>query len=263
MRRMQVIELEDYDWCPRAVRDGGTDWLGFMANVTHAFDAVAPKIRAAMRATGTDRVVDLCSGGGGPWLTLERTLAAEGTVSVELTDLFPNVDALTSLRERSEGRCGFRATSVDATDVPADLDGVRTMFNCFHHFPPELGRAILADAVRKRRGIAVFEGVDRRWLPLLAMPMQIVAVLLLTPFIRPFKASRFFFTYAVPLIPFVVWFDGTMSMLRIYSPEELRELVATIPGHETFDWDIGTTPMPGMPVGLTHLVGVPRAEPAR
>ena len=70
MRRRQLIELEDLAWFPRAVRDGGTDWLGFMANVTGMFSPVAPKIREAMRATGSTQIVDLCSGGGGPWLTL-------------------------------------------------------------------------------------------------------------------------------------------------------------------------------------------------
>lgn len=260
MRRMQLVEIEDYPWCPAPVRDGGTDWLGFLANVTKVFNTVAPRIRGAMEATQTRSVVDLCSGGGGPWLTLERKLAEDGPVSVVLTDLYPNVPALETLRERSEGRCGFRAESVDATDVPAELDGVRTMFNCFHHFPPEHARAILADAVRKRRAIAVFEGVDRRLLPILGMPMQVASVLLCTPFIRPFKWSRLFYTYAVPLIPFVVLFDGTMSMLRIYSPDELRELVAQIPDHESFDWDIGATPIHNGPIGITHLVGVPRSR---
>ena len=259
MRRMQVMEIEDYDWCPRAVRDGGTDWLGFMANITRAFDAVAPKIRAAMAATGTHTIVDLCSGGGGPWLTLAPTLAQSGPVTVELTDIFPNQAAFESLQARSRGQCGFRTEPVDATDVHADLDGVRTMFNCFHHFPPDHARAILADAVRKRRAIAIFEGVDRRFLPILMMPVQIVTVLLLTPFVRPFKWSRLFLTYVMPLIPFVVFFDGTMSMLRIYMPDELRTLVASVPGHEHFDWDIGTTPIQGMPVGITHLVGVPKS----
>lgn len=258
MRRMQLIEIEDQTWCPKAVRDGGTDWLGFMANGTKAFNRVAPKIRAAMEATHTSSVVDLCSGGGGPWLTLERELAKHGPVDVELTDLYPNLQALESIQRRSEGRCGFRRESVDATDVPAELDGVRTMFNCFHHFPPELGRAILTDAIRKRRGIAIFEAADRRLLPILAMPMQAVGLFFMTPFVRPFSWSRLFLTYVVPLIPALVLFDGTVSMLRIYSPAELRELVLASPGHETFDWDIGTTKVRGMPVGITHLVGTPR-----
>ena len=258
MRRRQVVEIEDLPWCPRVVRHGGTDRLGFLANTTRGFDVVAPKIRAAMDATGTSNIVDLCSGGGGPWLTLERELAKSGPVHVELTDLYPNLGALSAIHERSGGRCGFRSTSIDATDVPAELDGVRTMFSSFHHFPPERASAILADAVRKRRAITVFEAVDQRALPMLLMPVQAAAVFALTPFMRPFRWSRLLFTYALPLIPGLVLFDGVMSMLRIYLADELKELVARVPGSESFAWDIGTTRVGPLPIRITHLVGVPR-----
>lgn len=143
--------------------------------------------------------------------------------------------------------------------MPADLDGVRTMFNAFHHFAPAQARAILADAVAKRRAIAVFEGIDRRLPALLALPIQVPAMLLLTPFVRPFRWSRLVFTYLVPLIPAIILFDGTVSFLRVYLEDELRELVAATPGHERFHWDIGTTRAGGAALGLTHLVGVPRA----
>ena len=91
MRRRQFVEIEDLAWCRRAVRDGGTDWLGFMANATGMFNAVAPHIRRAMDMTGTNTVLDLCSGGGGPWLTLQRELAKSGPIDVILSDLYPNI----------------------------------------------------------------------------------------------------------------------------------------------------------------------------
>lgn len=258
MRRRQLVELEDLPWCPRVVRDGGTDWLAFMFNATRIFDAVAPKIRGAMQATGTTSVLDLCSGGGGPWLTLRRELARSGPVRVVLSDLYPNVAALDAMRLRSGGRLDYAAAAVDATNVPRHLDGVRTMFNAFHHFPPELARAILADAVAKRRAIAIFEAANHRALGLAAMPLQLPAILLLTPLVRPFRLSRLALTYLVPLIPFIVLFDGTVSFLRLYLEDDLRELVARLPGSDQFSWDIGTTRAGALPLGLTHLVGVPR-----
>jgi hypothetical protein len=253
------VELEDLPWCPRVVRDGGTDWLAFMANTFKVFSAVAPRIRAAMQATGTNVVLDLCSGGGGPWLTLQQELARSGPARVVLSDVFPNIDGLRELQSRSGGRLEFLRTPVDATNVPGNLEGVRTMFNAFHHFPPPVARAILADAVAKRRAIAIIEGTNRRAMGLLAMPAQVPLILLLTPFVRPFRWWRLLFTYLIPLIPFIVLFDGTMSFLRLYTEEEMRELVAGIPGHEQFDWDIGSTKARLMPVGLGHLVGIPRA----
>lgn len=257
MRRRQLIELEDLDWCPRAVRDGGTDWLAFMSNATKLFSPVAPLIRRAMDATGTDCVLDLCSGGGGPWLSLSETLARAGPVQVELSDRFPNVEAFLALRHRSNGRLGFREEAIDAANVPAHLPGVRTVFNGFHHFPPDLARAILADAVSKRRAIAIFEAISHRAVGFAGLPLQLPTILLLTPFVRPFRWSRLLLTYALPLIPGLVLFDGAMSALRVYLPDELRELVATVPDSRSFDWDIGVTPVPGVGMRLTHLVGIP------
>jgi hypothetical protein len=258
VRRRQLVEIEDLAWCPKAVRNGGTDWLAFMANTTKVFSAVAPAIRRAMDAAGTAQVLDLCSGSGGPWLTLERELAKSGAVAVELSDRFPNIAAFRDLHERSHGRVRFRAESIDAADVPPALAGVRTFFNAFHHFPPPIARAILADAVRKRRPIAIFEGVNVRAIGLIAMPLQVPAILLLTPFVKPFRWSRLLFTYILPLIPLLVIFDGTVSMLRLYLADELRELVAAVPDHETFEWEIGTTFVPARPIGVIHLVGVPK-----
>ena len=258
MRRRQLIEIEDLVWCPRAVRDGGTDWLGFIANATRVFSCVAPKIRAAMEATATDHVLDLCSGGGGPWLTLQPELAKSGPATVVLSDLYPNIEALRRARARSHGTLDFHTSSVDAASVPVELSGVRTMFNAFHHFPPESARAILADAVAKRRAIAIFEGANCRALGAFAMPLQLPAILLLTPFVRPFRWSRLVFTYLLPLIPGIVLVDGTVSFLRLYLEDELHELVQQVRGHEQFQWDIGSTRTRGMPVGLTHLVGLPR-----
>lgn len=258
VRRRQLVELEDLAWWPRIVRDGGTDWLGFLFNSTRSFSAVAPAIRRAMQATGTTRVLDLCSGGGGPWLTLYDTLASSGPATVMLSDRYPNLDAMRRARDLTRGGLGFVAAPVDATDVPADLDGVRTMFNAFHHFPPDAARAILADAVTKRRAIAIFEGTRHRALGLVVMPLQMPAIFLLTPFVRPFRWSRLVFTYLVPLIPFMVLFDGIVSFLRLYSADELAGLVASVPGHETYDWDIGGTPVPGLPASVGHLVGVPK-----
>ena len=255
MRRRQLVELEDLAWWPRAVRDGGTDWLAFMANRTGAFTACAPRIRAAMEATGTREVLDLCSGSGGPWPTLQPELARSGPADVLLSDLYPNADAAAAALGRG---VRYHPSPVDATNVPEELGGVRTMFNAFHHFPPDRARALLADAVRQRRGVAIFESVNSRIAGLAAMPLQIPAILLCTPFVRPFRVSRILLTYAVPLVPFMVMFDGVVSFLRLYLEDDLRELVRTVPGADTYDWDIGTTRAYGLPVRMTHLVGVPK-----
>jgi hypothetical protein len=171
MRRHQLVEIEDLGWCPRAVRDGATDWLGFMMNITDVFARVVPKILAAMESTGTTTVLDLCSGGGGPWFTLDRELARGGPAEIILSDLYPNIDALDEIHQRRDSRLRYYPEPLDATDVPAAIHGVRTMFNAFHHFPPVAATAILADAVRRQQPIAVFEGINHRGLGFVAIPL--------------------------------------------------------------------------------------------
>ncbi|WP_233808108.1 class I SAM-dependent methyltransferase [Paraburkholderia sp. HP33-1] len=258
MRRLHLLEIEDEPWCPRAIRDGATDWLHFLANAHKGFNVISVKLREAMRRVGSDRIVDLCSGGGGPWQTLAPLLAQSGCVTVQLTDFYPNRAAHERVSAASTARVTYVSEPVDAMDVPSGFDGVRTMFNAFHHFRPHDARAILADAVAKRRAIVIVEGADHRLLGILFILLMPLMMLALTPLIRPFRWSRLGLTYVLPVIPLLCLFDGIVSMLRIYNPDELREMVASIPDEQSFEWDIGTQPVHGSPLGLTYLVGVPR-----
>src|SRR5262245_20428520 len=104
MKRIHLYESVDLPFCPQILRDGVTDWVRFMLNSHQGFNALVPKLRMALDKAKTDQVIDLCSGGGGPWLTFERALAKSGEVKVLLTDLFPNRDAFRYTAEGSQGR---------------------------------------------------------------------------------------------------------------------------------------------------------------
>jgi hypothetical protein len=67
------------------------------------------------------------------------------------------------------------------------------------------------------------------------------------------------FTYAIPIAPVVVFWDATVSLLRCYSVDEMRELVATLEG-PPYRWEAGTYRHRGAPV--TYLVGYPAAADA-
>jgi hypothetical protein len=84
-----------------------------------------------------------------------------------------------------------------------------------------------------------------------------LAVWLLTPFIRPFRWSRLFWTYVVPVVPFAMMFDGVVSCLRIYNPNEMRAM-AMEAGGEAFEWEAGTAYPPGSAIPIPYLIGVPR-----
>ena len=233
-----------------------TDFLRFLMETFAPYRGAAPLLARALEAVGETRIIDLCSGAGGPWLDLVRRIPAIGgpVPRVLLTDWFPNQGAFARLQVASGGAIAGNGEPVSATAVPARLIGFRTLFTALHHFPPADAHAILADAVRARRGIAVFEVTGRTPLALLAMLFLPLMVLGYTPFIRPFRWSRLLWTYLVPVVPLAVWFDGTVSCLRTYTPEELGNLVKDLAGYE---WEIGTVRSAPLPSRVTYVVGVP------
>jgi len=258
LARRQLLELEDQPWCPRAVRDGATDYLELVARWGGVHEAVAPILARALRATGVRRIVDLCAGGGGPWRPLLPALRAElgDDVTVCLTDLFPNRDAAERLARSAGGRLTAWPDPVDARAVPAELDGFRTLFTSFHHFPPGDATAILADAVRRRQGIAIFELTARRVRTAATLAAGPLLALVLAPFARPFRWSRLLYTYLIPAIPLVVLWDGVVSCLRSYTGPELRAM-AECAGGDDYAWEAGACAVPRLPVPLTWLIGYP------
>jgi hypothetical protein len=253
---MHLLEISDEPWCPRGIRYAVTDYCRFVTEVSGAFNPVAPLLAKALEETKSLTLLDLASGAGGPWRGLQPLLRELGhDTPVCLTDYFPNREALERTCRLSHETIHYHPKPVDATQVPAELTGFRTMFSAFHHFRPAQARAVLADAVARGEGIGVFECANRHILTLLACLLGTpLRVLIATPFILPFRLSRLFWTYLVPVVPLVLALDTFVSCLRIYSVPELRELTE---GLEGYRWDIGITRGKRLPIPITYLIGMP------
>jgi len=256
VKRRQLIELEDQAWFPRVIRDFATDYLQFVQTRLRFDRAMTPLIRRVMEASGTTRVVDLCSGGSGPLLLLVRNLDAGGLpATVTMTDLYPNIPAFEAIASQSNGRIGYEPSPVDARAVPPALPGLRTLFNAFHHLNPADARSVLHAAAAARQPIAIFEISERSARALIPiMLLTPLSVLLVTPFMRPFRWRRLLWTYLVPLVPLTCWWDGVVSQLRAYSVEELRALGE---GAAPMRWEAGQVPVVGGGGRLTYLLGFP------
>lgn len=258
MRRIQFIELHEQPWFPSGLRNEITDALQCGSEILKAYASVSTLLQRALDATRSRSIVDVCSGSGGPWLDLSQQLRGNAAeYSILLTDKFPNLAAFENVKAASANGIDFYRSPVDATKVPAELDGFRTMFSSFHHFPPAQARAILQDAVDAKQGIGIFE-VTSRTAPAVAMMfLWFLTPFVFTPSIRPFRWSRLLYTYALPIIPLVLLFDGLVSCLRTYQPRELRELIEGVAAPE-YRWEAGeqSGTFGGLPI--TYLVGYPR-----
>lgn len=260
MQRFHLIEIEDQPWCPQAIRDGATDYLEQVINLTNLYGPLQARLRHAISESKTERVLDLCSGGGGPWLRLQPMFEAENfPLEICLTDYYPNLEAFRRAQQASGSRISFHPASVNALQVPIELDGFRTLFSSFHHFKPAEARAIIRDAVSNRRGIGIFEGTERRVPVILSMLLTPLLALVLTPFIRPFRWSRLFWTYLLPLVPLVILFDGIVSCLRTYTPTELQEFTREFADAD-YTWEVGQERAGAASPAVTYLIGYPRHQ---
>ena len=251
MQRLDVPEIEDLAWCPQPARDAATAFLAFLADVGRPYDALAPKLARAVRASGAQRIVDLASGAGGPWRTLQPQLSRFGAdVDVLLTDRYPARAPVPA-----GGRVHYHHEPVDATAVPAALSGFRTICGAFHHFAPERARAMLRDAVDRHEGVAVLEAVQRAPVTIALAAVLPLPYLAVAPALRPFLWSRMLWSYLMPAAPALLAVDGVASCLRAYTANDLRELTE---GLEGYDWEAGVVRAARAPVPVTYLIGVPR-----
>jgi hypothetical protein len=258
MRRIQFIEIHEQPWFPPFLRDDVTDVLQSGLNFLKAYAHIAPILQGTLDSLRSRSVVDLCSGGGGPWLDLSRNLKTDvGAGEILLSDKFPNLRAFQTVKAASGNRVAFCADPIDAMKVPRELRGFRTIFSSYHHFPPEDARAVLQDAVDARESIGIFEVTRRAPGAIGLMFPWAFLVFITTPWIRPFRWSRLFWTYVLPIVPFVVLFDGVVSCMRTYRPQELWEITKKLTGIE-YKWEAGEHRNPGGKVPITFLIGRPR-----
>lgn len=261
MRRIHLFEFTDQPWYPQTFRRIQTDYLQFVANLGAGHQNLIPLFARAMQHAGTDEILDLCSGGTGPWMRLQEQLKRAGlSVTIKLTDKYPDPQSAQRWAGAASLGIEYLTEPLDAMDVPSHLHGMRTLFEGFHHFKPAEARSILQDAFEKRAAIGVFEATLKPplglFLLLLAPLSTLFGYLVFTPFMKPRRLSRFIWTYLLPLVPLATCWDGVVSMLRVYSTDELKDLTATLQ-LDDYIWEIGEASTGTAVFLYTYLVGYP------
>jgi len=266
MKRFHLFEWEDQVWLPTFIRDFITDHLHYFQNIPTRLQvnrAIAELLEPALRETDTKQIVDLCTGAGGPLLEIQRILRNDMNLNVKLvlTDLYPNVEALKKRESEGQGAVISRYDPVSAFEVPSDLQGLRTLFTSLHHYKPEKARLILSDAALKRQPIAIIEILERT--PRMLFKIAFSAFrqsLFYTPKVGRFTFKRFYITYCLPIAPAMMLWDGLVSVLRSYTPDELLQMASNIRSVD-YVWRAGKfyfTGRWGLQMPTVYLIGFPR-----
>lgn len=268
MRRLHLVELEDCAWLPAPIRDAAIALLDTGAERLALYDGVMPALKAVLDRSRHTHLVDLCSGAGGPALRMRTLLRRTGhAVSLTLSDLHPSRVGIDRVAAAQEDGVRYLASPVDATTGGADAEGVRTMFGALHHFPPDAASRLIAGVVARRQPLCVVDVAASpalRRLPLIAaLPamglnavMLVLVALALMPLVRPVRVPHLLLTYALPVVPLLFAWDGTVSALRAYTPAEVLAIAEGVPGGDGYTWSAGASGR------ALYLTGVPRAAAA-
>ncbi|KAH8176892.1 hypothetical protein LIA77_01974 [Sarocladium implicatum] len=254
--RMHLFEIDDQPWFHPFLRTRVQDALTLVWNTR--VPILLPLSAAEICATlllreftpstlASSVCIDFCAGAGGPTPGIAKHLNARTSTRVPfvLTDLHPNISAWERLARRRP-EVSFERESVDASDAPRRLvkreDGrdVIRLFNlAFHHFDDPLASKILKNTVETSQGFAIFEMQDRSPSSFLATCLLPIAVVLLAPYFswKWRSPMTLFFSWVVPIIPFVLWFDGWISGLRTRTPAEVEALLRGC-GADTSEWEM-------------------------
>ncbi|MBF0226943.1 MAG: hypothetical protein HQK76_15970 [Desulfobacterales bacterium] len=239
MIRIQSFEFNERAECPKFIRDSLIEILGNGQRWSHVLDAIVPSFTEFCQKTGTDSILDLCSGSGEPVSILIESLERQNmeVPSFTISDLFPKIHSMELIAKRHPDKIKIIYDPIDATNVPKNFNfKACTFINSFHHFPPSLASSILEDCIKKERAVFISECFPRNF----RCFVPFFPFLALASFINPLitnnqKILKLVFTYMLPAIAVMGTWDAVVSVLRIYGREELMELIK--PYRNEFKWE--------------------------
>jgi hypothetical protein len=239
--RLHLFEFNDTPGVPRFVKDTVIESLSRTLAWGHVLrELVSPFSEFLMRANATE-VLDVGAGAGGPAGILIDELLAAGVTPPRfiLTDVNPQVESWQRLKERHPRYIDYVSEPVDATRIPPELarGRVTAIINALHHFPPALAKRILVASLDDTKGVFVVEGFERTPLGFAAFVPAGVPALLANPILSPRETlPKAVLTWLTPLALAISVWDGLVSTMRVYSEEELREMVEPIAERVAFTY---------------------------
>lgn len=259
MKRLHLFELEDLSWFPSLFREYITDLLQYQLITFEVYSPVIKKIKKVLKASNLNQVIDVCSGSSGPILSIFKALSEQEDLNfkITLTDKYPNIDAFQKVSKQSQGKINFINESVDVLNFPNNLQGVRTFFSSFHHFKFKQATEIIESTIEDRMPICIFEFTERSTKNFLkVLFFGFLLVWINTPFIKPFRFSRLFWTYIIPVVPIAYCWDALVSHLRTYTIEEMQQMLDLINESHKYSWELGQVLSPKSGFNITYLVGL-------
>lgn len=232
LKRRQGFEFCDQPWLKGWLREAFMDCLSFVHRVYQPYYHLVPLI-AECSGGGERQVLDLASGSGEQVAILIRAGKKQNVAlpMFTLSDVYPCASVWSLLREEfGQDAVRYIDEPLSAIDIPRGMPRQWSIFTAFHHFPPDAAKRFLEEVIAKGDQLCIIENQKRRTSDMAMMVLGLPVHLVVPFFAKRFSWQKLLLTTLIPLVPFMVAFDGVMSTLRTYTKEEI---IAMLPA----GWD--------------------------
>lgn len=244
MKRIHLFEFEDFAWFPHWIRKCLTQYIVAVHGLLDTPQKLAEILDPLIKKTGQKKIIDLCSGSGGPMPSVNEQLKDKfgyQDLQLVLSDLYPNLSVADTINNK-EDKISYETTPVNAANVDSNLKGIRTMVCSMHHMRPSVAKAILSNAQADQQPICIYEISDNsfpKWIWWAVLPINFLMVLFVTPLVRPMTWQQIVFTYFIPVLPVFIAWDGAVSNARTYTLEDMDILLSDLRTDE-YQWETGS-----------------------
>ena len=239
--RLHLFEFNDTAGVPAFVQDTIIESLSRTLAWGHVLRGLVGPFSEFVARAGVSEVLDVGAGAGGPAGIFVDEMLAAGIEPPRfiLTDVNPQLESWEALKRRHPRYIDYVREPVDGAAVPPELarGRVTAIINALHHFPPVLAQRVLRAALERSSGLFVIEGFERTPLGFAAFAPAGLPALLANPLLSPrHRLRKAVFTWLTPMAVAIAVWDGLVSTMRVYSEEELREMVAPLAKREDFTY---------------------------
>ncbi len=210
MRRKQITQITNTSWCPKLFKKLVAEFLSWFVLKVNATKPFLPIINEVLKDFNTKNLINLDVGIGAG---MEAVLPFLGRdISVQ---------------------------SIPFSNFDTTRSGVYTFINAFHQLNKNEAEKSLKEIAQSGNPVVIVEGNNDSLWQIVGMTFFVpLTVLLTAPFVKPFRLSRIIFTYFIPVLPIIIVIDGCLALMKLYNPDDLRELVSNLDIPD-YTWSIG------------------------
>lgn len=228
---MRVFEFGDLECVPVLYHIYLRKYLVFFYKVFGYYKLWVPGFLSFIKKIHAKTIMDCCSGDGDPLVLIDRCLDQDQVESINylLSDIRPSKEVIERFN-RSSGRFRYVESAIDVTNITEDFDYPKVFINSFHHFSSQQVEMIFDKNFSRKNEIIILEYVRNTPLGYVSMFVGPIVVMLTLPFVVSLRHLPIMalFTYAIPLFPLMLLWDGIVSCAHEYGRRDLANIVAKL-----------------------------------